>query len=150
MTDCPPIFDEEARLVEVFLERIGACLPWLTHRICCEFDYTSGRTDVLSLSADHQIIAFEAKLTDWRKALHQAWRNTSFANRAYVVLPRHGAQQALRHRDQFEKRGVGLCVVDDGGIEVMIESTQNEPVLPWLHDKAKETLIAHGARSDRR
>lgn len=34
-----------------------------------------------------RLIAIEAKMTDWRKALEQAWRNTWFATDSYVLLP---------------------------------------------------------------
>ena len=145
-----PAFTEEDTLVRAFLTQMQtASSQWNPRSVLREFDYISGRTDVLSLSVGGEVVAFEAKLTDWRKAIHQAWRNTSFANRVYVVLPRDRGVAALRHRQEFERKGVGLCLVDCGGHEVVIEGAAFEPVIPWLHNKAKRTLIAHGSGSNR-
>lgn len=145
-----PAFTDEETLVGVFLAQMrAAATPWNLGGFLREFDYISGRTDVVSLSGAGEVIAFEAKLSDWRKAIHQAWRNTSFANRVYVVLPRDRGVAALRHRQEFERKGVGLYLVDSGGHEVVIEGAVSEPVVPWLHNKAKRMLISHGSGPDR-
>jgi len=34
------------------------------------------------------LIAVEAKLKDWKYALHQAYRNTCFARQSFVLLPK--------------------------------------------------------------
>src|SRR6266566_1179358 len=103
------LFTEEESLVTSFFGHLaGGNTPWAARGIAREFDYDSGCTDVLSLSETDDLIAFEAKLSNWRKALHQAWRNTSFVNRAYVVLPRNRATSALSHHHEFRELGVGL------------------------------------------
>jgi hypothetical protein len=143
-------FTDEETLVGIFLSQLGAVkAPWVTLNVLREFDYISGRTDVVLLSQNDEVIAFEAKLTDWRRALHQAWRNSNFANRVYVVLPRANASAALRHREEFKRRRVGLCLVDSTSLEVVVESAPSDPVIPWLHNKARKTLVTHGIRSDR-
>lgn len=137
-------FPTEEDLVEAFVSHLSAgSSPWVPCGYLREFDYVSGRTDVLSLGPSDEIVAFEAKLSNWRKALHQAWRNTSFANRVYVVLPREGIGPALRHRDEFNMLGVGLCAVDATGIAVLIDGARADPVIPWLHHKARQMLISH-------
>ena len=137
-------FPTEEDLVTAFISHLSAgSSPWSSRNYLREFDYISGRTDVLSLSPSNEIVAFEAKLSNWRKALHQAWRNTSFANRVYVVLPRECVGPALGHRDEFDTLGVGLCVVDAKGIDVLINGAQADPVIPWLHRKARRMLIDH-------
>lgn len=136
------LFQTEDNLVDAFISHLGSCSsPWETRAIVREFDYVSGRTDILSLSIGNEIIAFEAKLSNWRKAIHQAWRNTSFANQVYVVLPRKHATAAIKNRVEFDERGVGLCVVDEGGVEVLIRSSLNQPVMPWLNRKAMHALV---------
>jgi len=131
--------------VDAFITHLGSdSFPWPTYSIIREFDYVSGRTDILSLTIENEIIAFEAKLSNWRKAIHQAWRNTSFANQVYVVLPRKHATAAIKNRAEFDERGVGLCVVDEGGVEVLIRSTINQPVMPWLNNKAMNALVFNG------
>ena len=49
-------------------------------RVTPEFFDSRGRTDVVAVDQDETLIAFEAKLTDWKTALHQAYRNTCFAH----------------------------------------------------------------------
>src|ERR1700687_6008944 len=97
-----------------------------------EFFYSRGRTDVVAVAQDETLIAFEAKLTDWRTALHQAYRNTCFAHSSYVVLPKKAALLAFRFVGEFEKRGVGLCYVDDSSLVVLHESLHSAPLEPWL------------------
>lgn len=143
-------FAQEEGLVASFLDLLlTGKTPWASLLALREFDYRSGRTDVLVLSASNELIAFEAKLTNWRKALHQAWRNSSYANRVYVVLPRARSTSALIHREDFEYLGVGLCLVEGSGVKVAIESHHKKPVILWLHNKARETLAEHGGGSDR-
>ena len=139
---------DEARLVALFIEHV-LCgrSPWQPIRIVREFDYVSGRTDVLSLFTDNHVVAFEAKLYNWRRALHQAWRNTSFANRAYVVLPSRRGGVYARSRGEFEELGVGLCLVDSNSLTVPIESKAKEPLLGWLNDRARGALAADECRS---
>lgn len=139
-------FPTEHDLVTAFVRHLSTGFsPWTPSGYVREFDYVSGRTDVLSLGASDEIVAFEAKLSNWRKALHQAWRNTSFANRVYVVMPRESVGAALQHRDEFDTLGVGLCAVDAAGIDVLIDGAKAEPVIPWLNHKARQMLVGHGS-----
>lgn len=139
------MFQTEDSLVEAFISHLDSCSsPWKSRAVVREFDYVSGRTDVLSLSMGDEIIAFEAKLSNWRKAVHQAWRNTSFANQVYVVLPRNLANAAMKNRAEFDERGVGLCVVDEDGVEVIISGSVHQPVMPWLNRKAMHELVGSG------
>lgn len=139
------MFPTENNLVDAFITHLGSrSSPWTTRAIVREFDYISGRTDILSLNIGDEIIAFEAKLSNWRKAIHQAWRNTSFANQVYVVLPRKHATAAIKNRAEFAERGVGLCVIDEDGVEVVIHCSPNQPVIPWLNRKAMHALVGNG------
>ena len=124
-------------------------IVWLRQTLVREFDYSSGRTDLLALTVTNQVAAFEAKLTNWRKAMNQAWRNTSFANEVYVVLPRECSRPALQHRAEFEDAGVGLCLIDEHGVDVVWNSRDHKPVLPWLHNKARISLGEYGSESAR-
>ena len=109
-----------------------------------EFNYGSGRVDIFVQSSKGELIAFEAKLTRWREALHQAYRNCSFAHYSYVILPIKVAHIATRSSREFELRGVGLCAVGDGPIRIEIPAERNEPLLPWLTHAAMTTLIDNG------
>src|SRR2546427_5324293 len=53
-------------------------------------------TEIYTLSLHDALpISFEAKLKDWRYALDQAYRNTCFAHKSYVVVPEATALTAL-------------------------------------------------------
>jgi hypothetical protein len=104
-----------------------------------EFDFRSGRTDLVGIDEGDELHAFEAKLTKWKKALEQAARNTNYAHYTYVVLPSPAAA-AIKARDQFERRGIGLLVVGETDHRMEIAPKRSEPLLPWLTDSAKREL----------
>jgi len=58
------------------------------------------------------LIAFEAKLLDWRKALVQAFRYRYYADESIVVLPVKAARQAVKSRHLFRQFGVGLWTLN--------------------------------------
>jgi hypothetical protein len=99
------------------------------HAITREFPHRQGRTDLIAVSADGEVVAFEMKLTKWRDALGQAYRNTIFAHRSFVVLPWATAQRALC--GEFERRGVGLCTILHGELIVLYEASASTPLQPW-------------------
>jgi len=114
-----------------------------------EFSYARGRTDLILVSQSGEIIAVEAKLTRWRTALIQAYRNTSFAHRSFVVVPWNVAQSAARHEFEFQRRNVGLCALKDGIVVSLREAERVEPIEPWLTAKARQMSANHneGARA---
>jgi hypothetical protein len=111
--------------------------------ITAEFFYSRGRTDVVAVDRDETLIAFEAKLKDWKTALHQAYRNTCFAHSSYVVLPKKAAFSAFQFIGEFEKRGVGLCYMDDSALVVLRMSSHREPIEPWLAYDAVSLALGH-------
>ena len=64
--------------------------------------------DVVGVTENQELISFEAKLKDWRSALQQAYRRTSFSHYSYVVLPKPIALKVVRYWHEFEMRGIGL------------------------------------------
>jgi hypothetical protein len=131
------MYPRESDLVRRFVGALQSeALPWGPVEIACEWDYRTGITDVLARSPAGELLAFEAKLSDWRRALHQAYRNTVFATRAYVVLPASVAERAAKSCELFLRYQVGLCSVDETSVRVLIEAPQNEVLVPWLHRKA--------------
>lgn len=110
-----------------------------------EFDFNSGRTDVLALDRFGELVAFEAKLTRWRDALHQAYRNQAFAHRCYVVLPPTAARLAGSHAREFERRGVGLCsVISPTCVDVIVPAKRELPLQPWLSEIAVAAVERNG------
>ncbi len=137
-------YDSESDLVQDLVQFLGGrrgAAEWRAEGVTREFFYSRGRTDVIAASGG-QMLAFEAKLTRWREALHQAYRNRCFAHRSYVVVPSAVATRLLAHVDEFTRRKVGLCAVSsDREVTVMIEADTSEPWQGWL---AQEALAVVG------
>lgn len=75
------------------------------------------------------VITVEFKLSNWRRALHQAFRHRNFGNEAYVILDYARSQTARRNLDVFKKANVGLITVGaEGGIRTWYLP---EPSLPF-------------------
>ncbi len=148
-------FRSEAELVGRIVKSLNRrTTPWGRVQLLTEWDYRSGITDILARTSRREVIAFEAKLSDWRRAIYQAYRNTTFASRSYVVLPNHIAQRARRNAEIFDGYGVGLCACDDHSISVLIDAHTSEPLMDWLTKRAHATFdglmnVTRTARSDR-
>lgn len=137
------IFESEQKLVDRFVSLLGtARTPWGKVAFSREFDYSRGRTDVVALDGD-VLIAVEAKLEDWKIALHQAYRNTCFAHRSFVLLPQKVALAAGVFRAEFQRRGVGLCYIDSASLVILQDSPLSAPLQPWLSSQA----ISHVRRT---
>jgi hypothetical protein len=136
-------FRTERALVDALvrqLRRVGN--PWGRLRVHREFFYLRGRTDVVALMKDGTILAFEAKLSNWRKALHQAYRNSCFAHVSFVLLPEQAALSAHRYAAEFECRRVGLCYVSSRSLVVLQEAARMEPLQPWLTEQVTARTLA--------
>lgn len=133
-------FCTENALVDAFVSALydghETSLP--AAAIVREFSFLRGKPDVVSVSAEGEVIAFEAKLTRWRDALVQAYRNTCFAHRSFVVLPWKTAHTASKFCAEFERRSVGICAVKDGRLIIIQAAVRVEPVEPWLSVEASE------------
>lgn len=109
-------------------------------QVSSEFDYARGRTDIVAISIEGDVMAFEAKLERWRTALHQAYRNTCFSDRSYVVLPLETALRASAFEHEFAVRRVGLVGVSAEGAQVLLEAPRSTPTEPWLTRLAREHI----------
>lgn len=75
-----------------------------------------------------RITAYEAKIEKWQRALYQAARYWSFANRVYVVLPLSRANRLLAKKRVFRSVGVGLIGVSkDGILRELVKSAYQAP-----------------------
>lgn len=75
-----------------------------------------------------KIVAVEAKLRDWRKALYQATRYLDYAAQSWVVLDRSALSAALPHVDGFWQRGIGLMGLGrHGELEVVSHARNRTP-----------------------
>lgn len=132
-------FATEALLVDRFVGVLQSGKSrWGSVQVTTEWDHRSGMVDVLARSREPALIAFEAKLSDWRRAFQQAYRNTAYANRVFVLMPSQTAHRALAHRAEFELRGIGLCGFDGKAVTVLINASEQDELLTWLRRRAHE------------
>ena len=130
--------EDACYLTEASLAReLGELVVSTTSPVRCqeaapEFDYASGRADIVARDTRDHVHAFEAKLIRWRDALEQARRNTCFAHYCYVALPSRSAAPALKARNEFRRHGVGLVVLTGQIATLAIRPRRNVPLLPWL------------------
>ena len=57
-------------------------------------------------------IAFEMKLSDWRRGLAQAFRYRSFATFSFLVLDNTRAKSAVANTDRFKRANIGLIGIN--------------------------------------
>lgn len=135
-------YESESELVDTFL-----CI--LSDRqeefnltgLATEFEYQRGRTDIVCVTHDGDVVAFEAKLFRWKDALNQAYRNTCFAHLSYVVLPYKAAMLASNYEREFSRRKIGLYTIAEGQLVQVIECKRNVPISAWLSDQAREQSL---------
>jgi hypothetical protein len=140
-TERKPMFQLESQLVrELEGLLVSGENPFSQLALAFEFNYVEGKVDVVGSNGDGDLFSFEAKLNRWKAAVHQAYRNTSFSHYSYVVLPADAAKHAVKRRHEFERRGVGLCAVDQDGLTIHIEAARKQPLLPWLTNTAIEYI----------
>lgn len=60
-----------------------------------------------------KIVSIEFKLSDWRKALRQAARHRSFADKAYVVMPLNKRTVLKSNIEMFANFGISVVVYDE-------------------------------------
>ncbi len=63
----------------------------------------------------YSIIAIEAKLKNWKRALWQASRYKTFASESWVVLDRRHASSAIKNIDTFKRFNIGLATFSTDG-----------------------------------
>jgi hypothetical protein len=136
-------FATEAEFVDRFIGKLAQGRTTFGKvQITKEWDHHTGFVDVLVRHRRKTLVAFEAKLENWKRAFHQAYRSTAYANKSYVIVPAHVASRALRDRDEFELRGVGLCSFDGKSVQVLIEASEQDALLTWLRAQAHEHFDA--------
>jgi hypothetical protein len=145
LTTLDMCFADEKTLVSAFVSRLSPDeSPWGAVQVATEFYYQRGRTDIVACTPDDSVIAVEAKLQDWRTALHQAFRNRCFAHRSYVLMPKDTALRAHRYAGEFERRRVGICYLEETAIVVLQEVADATPIEPWLSLRAKRHIEEAG------
>jgi hypothetical protein len=136
------LYQREENLVLEFITSLEQASPneWGSLKVATEFPHLSGRADILAITEDNKVLAFEAKLSKWRKALNQAYRNTSYANYSYIVVPETIAKRAALQQIEFRRHHVGICYINNGRIEIELKAPNCIPLQPWLTERAVEFI----------
>jgi hypothetical protein len=78
-----------------------------------------------------RIVAVEAKLRDWRRALYQASQHSTYATQSWVVVDGMELHNVSFHVDDFIRRGVGLAGLSTNGhCEILVDAKENIPKMP--------------------
>jgi hypothetical protein len=89
------------------------------------------------------VVAIEAKLKDWSRALVQAYRNKQFAEESWVLIDHAYARSALTNATRFAHSGVGLASLDSSGnLFIHVVSERREP-LSRTHEWQCQGALAH-------
>lgn len=73
-----------------------------------------------AIFAAKRIVAIEAKLDNWGRALHQACSNTWFASHSYVLIPRNRNLDVIKK--EAARVGVGVMVFDGTTTKTALEA----------------------------
>jgi hypothetical protein len=87
------------------------------------------------------VIAIEVKVSDWRKATHQAIRNTIVAHRSYVALPSTVAYR-VRDEELIQSFGIGILSVDAGGTVKTVRRARKASPKVWSYYFAIASLAS--------
>lgn len=90
------------------------------------------------------VIAIEAKLKNWKRALEQAKRYKKFANLSYVLLDEVNIGPALKNIREFKNSNIGLLSLSAGQLKTYClpgeASIKLSPQLLELNEYAKKSL----------
>lgn len=79
-----------------------------------------------------EIVTIEAKVTNWKKAVEQAARNSIFSHRSFIALPEFTAIR-IKSEPLLKKLGVGLLSIKDDGDALIIRRPRHRTPLVWTY-----------------
>lgn len=89
--------------------------------------------------------AYEAKLTDWKKAISQALKNKNFASESYIVMPLKKANNLIsKNNNIFNIYNIGLIGVTDNSIIILHKpksEMRNRETHPMLISSVAKFLL---------
>ena len=90
------------------------------------------------------IVTYEAKLSNWRRALHQALGYRSFSTSVSLVMPLAAARNAKQLDTIFANNGIGLIsITDDGSPQVEIKLRRKKPTSRRFYLMAVGLIISY-------
>lgn len=109
----------------------------------CERDGTRWRKVQSPRRLVSRIVAIEAKLRNWKRALAQATRYREYANESWVVLDQRSSKPALANVEQFKRLNVGLASIDrQGALKLHFVPERGKPQSPVKFWHANAAIAA--------
>lgn len=140
-------FPSEADLTEA-ASRSDYLAPLINESqfIAYELDGLFGIPDLVTANLSYrggvEGIAFEMKLSKWKRALQQAFHYRAFAREAYVVMDREYVHRPLRYADKFREAKVGLISVDSEQVsKCHIQAINTEPYSTHLTEDFRQIVM---------
>lgn len=111
---------ELARLLHISPRRLETLVGYLTEMdlVWCRGSYCAARP-LNRIFPIRQIVAVEAKMSDWKTGLNQAESNLWFASVSYLLLP-HRKELSAPVRAAAD-RGVGILVYDGRRVRRLVQ-----------------------------
>ena len=91
-----------------------------------EVPFLSRCIDIVFLNIDNQLITFELKIKDWRRAIKQALNHKLGADYSYICIPKRKLTPGLQ--SNIESAKIGLVMFDNEAeipIEVVLPAPYN-------------------------
>lgn len=90
------------------------------------------------------IVAIEAKLSNWQRALKQAIRYKEFANESWVLMDEASLAPAISNLNRFSHFNIGLASINTAGrILTHLAPHQSSPVSQIKHWRANSIVARH-------
>jgi len=106
--------------------------------VTTEVPMLSKKIDILCLNTEtDDIIAIEAKIGKWRRALQQALTYRLCSDYVYIAI--HHKYSHRVQKDLLDKHGVGLIVVNDDSIEIPLDPSQSTV----MNQKMKDDVLTY-------
>lgn len=89
------------------------------------------------------IISYELKLHNWKRALYQAIQYKGFSNKSFVVMPNNFIHSAFNNIDYFKANNIGLISVDhDGSYKILLNVKKEKARVKYLKLKCIGQFIS--------
>lgn len=85
--------------------------------------------------------AFEMKLSNWQRALVQAYKYQAFVNLSFVIMDKAFVDRALKQIDKFRLSNIGLISVDQKGFFCVHHFPNNEDPYSTVQKNKFEQMI---------
>lgn len=90
-----------------------------------------------------RVFAFEMKLSNWKRALIQAFKYRAFAHCSIVLIDADHVGPALLHLDQFKKSRIGLLsITKDGHLKIHNRPSFGAPYSTGLENSISERVLS--------